>query len=90
MSRPTYSRTGQRYLAHAKKKIVHDLDFEKEACDIHGILSSGQALSFIPDKLEQALYEGFQPCPDCLSSAAKKDTPEQETGSNEVEATAKA
>ena len=68
----TYSRTGQRYLADEKSKLVHDLDRETAECRINDTLKSRTAVSFIPDQLQQAIREGYRPCPQCLPAEAQQ------------------
>ena len=72
MPHQTFSRTGQRYLADEKSKLVHDLDQETAECRINDSLKNRTAISFIPDQLQQAIKEGYRPCSQCLPVEAEK------------------
>lgn len=77
----TFSRTGQQWLADKNAGIVHNLHNETKECGIHDILAAGNAVAFIPDRYEQAVYEGMKPCPHCIGA---DETGEEADAPNEA------
>lgn len=74
MAYPTTTRIGHRYLGNKNKTEVHDLqkeDVSKSGCQIDEILKAGNAVSFIPDSVEQAQREGYDNCAKCLGSSRR-------------------
>lgn len=69
MAVATQVRTDQRYLGDAAAMVVHDVlheDPTPQGCRVGGLLRSGNAVRFEPDKLRQAVAEGYQMCGRCL------------------------
>jgi hypothetical protein len=65
LAAPTWGRrfVGNRAPDHME---VHDLDKENANCQIDEIIQSGNAVSFMPDTLEEARRQGFDNCAYCL------------------------
>lgn len=82
MTLPLYTptRSAQRYLGHAKHKVVHDLLNEQPECGALDIIASRQGERFVPDKLEFALSLGYKACPHCLPDHAEPETEPQAPG----------
>lgn len=55
------------YLGNLKSNEFHDLANEKAQCQIAEILTKK---SFVPDTVEQAIVEGFEPCFFCIGTFA--------------------
>jgi len=69
MAIPTSRFQDQRYLGDGEKLIVHDLLHEDPTaggCRAFDLVKSGQAVRFEPDRLRQALAEGYQRCDKCF------------------------
>lgn len=66
---PTARLQDQRYLGDAQALIVHDLlheDTTPRGCRVFDLVQSGQAVRFQPDRLRQALAEGYKRCEKCF------------------------
>lgn len=61
----------KRYLGNSDKNNmeVHDLENEKEQCQIDEIIRAGNAVVFTPDTLEQAHKEGYDNGAYCLGGS---------------------
>ncbi len=69
MAVPITSLRGRHYVGDLETKIVHDVIHEDptpEGCKIWELVRSGRAVGFESDRLQQALREGYTPCPKCL------------------------
>ena len=69
MARSTDEVAEQRYIGDADSKFVHDSYHEDptpRGCRIFELVKSRQALRFDPDRLAQALSEGFTMCEKCM------------------------
>jgi hypothetical protein len=56
----------KRYVGDKGNRVVHDCDHEKGSdCRIDGIVATNNAVTFTPDTSEQAMKDGFSPCPYC-------------------------
>jgi len=67
--RDTGNMKGQRYLANARSKEVHDLDNEKGNCQIDKIIEAGNDRPFI--YLHQAHQEGYDSCGNCTTGSLR-------------------
>ncbi len=62
----------KQYLGNNNKMEVHDLDLEDisaNGCQIYEIISTGHAVRFNPDTLEEAHKRGYDNCAKCLGSS---------------------
>ncbi len=69
MAFPVQSLRGRHYIGDPGTMTVHDVlheDPTPDGCRIWDLVRSGQAVGFQPDKLRQAVAEGYAPCPKCL------------------------
>jgi len=69
MAVPIESVRGRHYIGDPTTMTVHDVFHEDptpEGCGIWELVRSGRAVGFQPDKLQQAMAEGYKPCPKCL------------------------
>jgi len=60
---------GHRYIGDLQTRIVHDVFHEDptpEGCGLWDLVQEGRAVGFQPDRLQQALAEGYTPCDKCL------------------------
>lgn len=62
--RNTGNMQGQRFLANTHSKEVHDLDNEKESCEIDAVIEAGHDKPYI--YLHQAHAEGYDNCGHCM------------------------
>lgn len=69
--RPGYPLYGSRFCGNMNKKEVHDLDNEKNLCQIDEIIRSMHAKSFIPDTVEQAHGQGYDNCAYCIGRSRR-------------------
>ncbi|GBD14472.1 hypothetical protein HRbin25_00346 [bacterium HR25] len=77
MAEPTNSLKGQRYIGDVENKIVHDVlheDPTPDGCRIWDLVQAGKAVRFQPDRLSQAVQEGYQPCNKCLFAYTMRRT----------------
>ena len=58
--------SGERYLADARTKLVHDLDAETAACGVDEIVRRGRDRPF--ETIDLAKLRGFTPCGHCVSA----------------------
>ncbi len=56
------------YLGNKNTNEFHDLARTKAQCQIPEILAHGHQKSFVPDTIEQAIREGYEPCAFCLGT----------------------
>jgi len=56
------------YLGNKKSNEFHDLTRTKAQCQIPAILAHGHQKSFVPDTIEQAIREGYEPCAFCIGT----------------------
>lgn len=59
--------SGERYIADKSSRVVHDLDYESNECDIDDIVQSGRVDVFIT--LDAAHRKGYDDCRHCSSSS---------------------
>ena len=74
MATPIYSRpTDKKYLGNSDPvhMEIHNLSNEKPQCQIDEIISSGNAVIFNPDTLEQAHNEGYDNCAYCIGDSMR-------------------
>lgn len=62
---------GERYLANASpsKREVHDLDNEKEQCQINEIIAAGNERPY--DSLGAAKRDGYDNCAYCIGNSTR-------------------
>jgi len=63
---------GSQYCGDIKQKKVHDLEKEKMSCNIDEMIAAGRLHYFHPDKIKQALKEGYVPCKYCIGNNRRK------------------
>jgi len=69
MASPTSSLKSQRYIGDLESHVVHDLYHEDplpDGCRAFELIKSGLAAKFEPDKLRQAVKEGYEICQKCM------------------------
>ena len=69
MALATQVRIDQRYVGDTATMLVHDTMHEDptpQGCQVSPLLRSGKAVRFEPDKLRQAVAEGYAMCERCL------------------------
>jgi hypothetical protein len=74
MANPVTARpTSKRYLGNSDPDHleVHDLQGENTNCQIDEIIAAGNAVTFSPDTLAQAHYEGYDNCAYCLGASPR-------------------
>jgi hypothetical protein len=70
MATPATSRPAlRRFLGNSNRDHVevHDLQNEKNSCQIDEIVAAGNAVVFEPDSLAQAHSEGYDNCGWCIA-----------------------
>lgn len=60
---------GERYLGNINKKEVHDLDNEKNLCQINEIIRAGHDKPF--STLNEAKLSGYDNCHWCLGNSTR-------------------
>ena len=55
--------SGERYIGDKRDRLVHDLDNEKESCQVDEIIRTTNEVAF--RTLDEALDQGYQEHPDC-------------------------
>lgn len=60
---------GERYLANANEKEVHDLDNEKTQCQIDKIIAAGHDRPY--SSLDAAHRDGFDNCAYCIGNSTR-------------------
>lgn len=68
---PTTSRAGLAYLGNKNTTEVHRLAAERAQCQISEILSSGNAVKFVPDTIEEAHMNGYDNCAYCIGDSQR-------------------
>jgi hypothetical protein len=64
---PVAERENQRYIGEMDRSIVHDTwHSDCGECLVEEIIERGVAVSFEPDRLDQALWGGFGYCENCF------------------------
>lgn len=74
MTHPTRRREDQRFLGNTSKTEVHDLQNEDKSpngCQIDEMLRAGHGVRFVPDQLDQARREGYDPCAKCIGGSSR-------------------
>ena len=55
-------------LGNKNSKEFHDLSKVKPQCQIAEIIANNHQKPFVPDSVEQAIREGFEPCGFCIGT----------------------
>ena len=75
----------QRYVGESDRNIVHDTwHRDCEPCIVEDVVNRGAAVGFEPDRLDQALWEGFEYCEHCFDKT--EPLPPHRTVSSRVNA----
>lgn len=59
------------YIGNKRTKEAHDTTNPKSRCQVAKITNAGNAVSFIPDTLEEAHKQGYDNCAYCIGDSKR-------------------